>query len=612
MHNMASQSKPQMSMTGVPIDYPSYSHDAPRRNPSLSEYELLSRPQDGGPTVVGGAPYPPSSHGRRSCCSAWTLEALSIFGSICCMVGVIAILALMKDQPLTNWTIPINLNSTIAILITALKSWAMLAVASCISQNKWMFFRKKRAQLKKLDVFDEASRGPLGSFRLMFSLGGRFDIALIGAFITIVVLGVDAFAQQVLTFDSRIDPVDNNGTAHFMVSNMYDGGAKAPGAVMTHTAPEASTIDTAMQGAIYRGLYSSESSSPFACSSQCVWPTTYRSLGFASQCEDVTTQTMANLTHATNGSHTQSMTTPGGVKLNYLVSPTSFYPVVVVGAKDLISEASKGARKEIYMPEFVRVGILRLRNSSMEESNFWYLGANVSEVIECTVRFTAYDYSNISTAGSKLAVGKTTPVPLGEGSIIAKERDDNRYFAGFNQASDPAFNKTGTGGTPQFKIGTLDMGALSGFFTSNRFSGSMFDGESPPKDAGGMGQAFLKGNIPGVFANMTQSMTDHLRSGYSNVENVKGQTLVSVTIVRVHWVWLALPVGVLALATLFLIITIWDSWGSRGQLWKSSVVAALYHKVAYGDQSGSGVLYTDLQSVKQLDELARGTSLTYP
>lgn len=240
MHSMASQSKPHMSLVSVPLEDRGLSQDRPRWNQYSSEYELLSRPKDGGPSVTAaGATTQDEDSGTGT---AWLLEQMSILASAACLVGVIYILIRMENQPLASWPLGfLNLNSSIAVLVTALKSWAMLVVAACLSQSKWTFFRKRRAPLHQLDVIDEASRGPLGAARLVWSLRCGFrrgHIALLGALITIVMLGIDTFAQQVITFDSRLDPVDNNGTALFMVTDTYDGGAKAPGAVATVTEPE--------------------------------------------------------------------------------------------------------------------------------------------------------------------------------------------------------------------------------------------------------------------------------------------------------------------------------------------------------------------------------------
>ncbi|KAK8074570.1 hypothetical protein PG997_009233 [Apiospora hydei] len=154
---MSPQSKPQMSMRSEPVEYTSqFQQYEPGHVFPAPEYELLSRSQDGDSVKA-------ATKERQRCCSrspAWLLEILAIAASVGCMIGVVVILAQMKDRPLAEWTVVLNLNSSIAVLITALKSTAMLAVASCISQNKWQFFKRRRARLQQLDTFDEASRGP--------------------------------------------------------------------------------------------------------------------------------------------------------------------------------------------------------------------------------------------------------------------------------------------------------------------------------------------------------------------------------------------------------------------------------------------------------------------
>ncbi|KAK8071656.1 hypothetical protein PG996_005004 [Apiospora saccharicola] len=593
---MSAQPKPNFSWRSEPVEHPNSRQEAPRQTYPTPEYELshlLSRPH-----ASAAEDIKPTPDRGGSWSVPWFLEVVAILFSVACMVGVIYILMYMKDQPLSKWPYDLNLNSTIAVLITALKSSLMLAVASCISQSKWLYFKKRRARVQQFDKFDEASRGPLGAVKLLWSFRSPFHLAWVGAVITIVILGVDTFAQQVIKFDSRTDPVDNNGTALFMITDTYDGGARVQDQSFTPTQAKASTVDTSMQGAIYRGLYNTASSQPFNCSSQCVWPNIARSLAIASQCEDVTTRALDTLTHTTfsNGTHHQRVVTPGNITLIYANGPTSWNPVIVVSAKDLTPKRfNEGVA---YTPEFVRVGILRMRDSIKEERDYWYLGSNVTEIFECTVRFTAYEYSDIRTEGSELAIGKTKETALGLGYKYDMNTTKHTWHAVFNQ----------TQGT-SFSIATPDMGALADFFTTDRFSGSIFDGETPPPSSG-MGAAFLKGNIPAVFDNMARSMTDHLRSGYGNVQPIKGKTLVAVTIVHVYWVWLSLPLGVLILAILLFVATVWGSWDSRGQLWKSSVVAALYHHIAPGTDSGA-VLFTDVRSTKQLEKLAEETSLIY-
>lgn len=150
----------------------------------------------------------------------WIWELLAIICSLVCMAAVVAILAKMQSQPLSHWTFPIALNATVAIFITAAKSMALLVIAACIAQSKWIFFKSTRRKLRELDYFESASRGPLGSLLLLYRVRWKSILASIGAIATIVALGVDAFAQQVIRFDTR-EIQTPDASASFGLSRSY-------------------------------------------------------------------------------------------------------------------------------------------------------------------------------------------------------------------------------------------------------------------------------------------------------------------------------------------------------------------------------------------------------
>ena len=151
---------------------------------------------------------------------SWLLEAVSMLTSLVCQGAIIAILSTMQNKPLANWTAPISLNTTIAILTTASKSLLLLAVAECISQSKWNHFRKPR-QVLDFDIFDNASRGPLGAVQILTKSWTLATLASVGATITLLSLTLDPFAQQVLSFQQR-DVSMGPKTASFALSYGYD------------------------------------------------------------------------------------------------------------------------------------------------------------------------------------------------------------------------------------------------------------------------------------------------------------------------------------------------------------------------------------------------------
>lgn len=103
----------------------------------------------------------------------WLCELLAI-GSLGAMIIV---LMWYRDKPQSEWRQSyFTLNGLIAFLATLTKTGLIIPVSAAIGQRKWLrFMPNKRGQrsarkLGDFEMFDEASRGSLGSTKLMFSL----------------------------------------------------------------------------------------------------------------------------------------------------------------------------------------------------------------------------------------------------------------------------------------------------------------------------------------------------------------------------------------------------------------------------------------------------------
>ncbi|CZR62702.1 uncharacterized protein PAC_12599 [Phialocephala subalpina] len=214
----------------------------------------------------------------------WSWGIDSILPSLFCLAAIIILLAVIHEKPLLSWRFPIAPNDS--TLATMSKASLMLSVAACISRMKWLYFKHGTHRPNDLQLFDQASRGPLGALELLAGiLGGRSrasQAAMWGSVITIVALAVDPFAQQILSFPSRQTSL-SLGSASIKATQIYDSGN--PGGV---TDPEGKNVDISMQGAIMNGMYSLESPVNFNCQiANCTWPTFY-SLGICSTCTNVT------------------------------------------------------------------------------------------------------------------------------------------------------------------------------------------------------------------------------------------------------------------------------------------------------------------------------------
>jgi hypothetical protein len=104
----------------------------------------------------------------------WLLEIVSWTFSFLCMGGIVVVLILFNNQPSKPLPGKITLNTFVSVLSRLSSAAMMLPTAEALGQLKWSWFH--RGGSKKLwdfEIFDEASRGPWGSFLLLMRTKGR-------------------------------------------------------------------------------------------------------------------------------------------------------------------------------------------------------------------------------------------------------------------------------------------------------------------------------------------------------------------------------------------------------------------------------------------------------
>ena len=167
---------------------------------------------------------PPSSPTLCGTLWAWRWEISSSIVSMTSMALVLAMLVNIRGMPLSDWPLPIQPNSLIAICTTLGKSAMMVPVASCIGQLKWRYFARRPRPLQHLQSFDDASRGPWGSLVVLLS-GLTRSWAISGfAFAAVVGLGIEPSAQQVLGIGTKEVELTNMTATAGMARGYYSVG----------------------------------------------------------------------------------------------------------------------------------------------------------------------------------------------------------------------------------------------------------------------------------------------------------------------------------------------------------------------------------------------------
>ncbi|RGP71229.1 hypothetical protein FLONG3_7179 [Fusarium longipes] len=262
----------------------------------------------------------------------WGLEMLSSLTTVILFTGMVVIFCTMSNKAYSKWPFSISINAAISILSTGCTA-AMMHNSS--------------RDLYNIERFDQASRGPYGSMLFIFRV--PWNIATLGAFITILRLGFSPFAQEVGLYDMRSVPL-------------------------------------------------------FECGGACVWRDSYISLGFKSTCENVTVSTLKTETcvgphkQGTDFVHHCNMTTPGGIKLDTQYA-TDFLTTFRINAT--ATTALENFNKPL--ADIARIAVYR---------STWGDPFGDVNITECAVAFTAFEYSKAEANGSTFSFGKVDEIDI--------------------------------------------------------------------------------------------------------------------------------------------------------------------------------------------------------
>lgn len=155
---------------------------------------------------------------------AWEISSLAL--SLVTLIAISIVLRILDGKRLSWWKSSISPNSLVSVFAAVSKSAMILSITECISQAKWLYFLQERRRLYTLQLFDDASRGPLGS--LVFLWQSMFNVkdimACIAAMVMIAALAVDPFMQQIIDYHLQSVPTAEITGATTPSTQMYDSG----------------------------------------------------------------------------------------------------------------------------------------------------------------------------------------------------------------------------------------------------------------------------------------------------------------------------------------------------------------------------------------------------
>ncbi|KAI4642984.1 hypothetical protein J4E93_007053 [Alternaria ventricosa] len=281
----------------------------------------------------------------------WLFEIVSLTISAICMGSIIGICIYTKDQPLSDWP----LASTAQNVLSKIASAALiLPISEAIGQLKWAWFHgTKSKDMIDFEIFDKASRGAWGSFLLLFRTKGR-SLAALGAVLTLLLLAVDTFFQQVTDLPERWN-LDGYGEIPRVVRYEGDNGDIYEDGY-PNTMQDINLRQATLKYFYYNGNKAvpfgsgNRSEIPLSCpSSRCEWDE-YDTLGVCSACEDVSelltyaclTTNLDWISSAFRNTTTQSI----GSSCGYWINATSEAPILMSGFRTGTAAANSSDKDE--------------------------------------------------------------------------------------------------------------------------------------------------------------------------------------------------------------------------------------------------------------------------
>ncbi|KAL2811801.1 hypothetical protein BJX63DRAFT_269260 [Aspergillus granulosus] len=515
--------------------------------------------------------------------SEWLYETISSILALGLLIGIAIIFWYMDNKRLDAWNSRVSLNATISILTTACATALMHGVSTFIGQSKWLHFKKGPRKLAHLEIFDGASRGVWGSLLLLAYV--PWNLATIGALVTILRLSFSPFAQQVVLIEQR-NVTTPDSTATFGYAHTYPFHTFAGAATVRESAiPQ----DPGMQSAIYQGLHGVNATEPFQCSGSCEWSGPYISLGFRSECNNVTEATLQRASCERNGSNTScNMTAPNGVPLKTeRVWTHSAMNFVMNAVAIQVGQTDVGEG----LPELARFAIWR----ATTDHNFDISNENVTE---CSLFLTVYEYTGISANGSRISYKQKREVDFG-----VENPWTSGPAGGFPYSRPVYINETTIDGVaiPYLEIAYSRLSAMEQFLVSPSVVSSWSVGNIENEGFGVAAALSGETNITDRFDKMAIAMTNYLRYS-SDSQTAQGELLESVPYVSIRWGYFVVPIVTEGFALLFAILSIINNRKSRNvPLWKSSTLAVLECR----HEEQLGLLQTTGKDINQIDAEAQ-------
>ncbi|CAH0028114.1 unnamed protein product [Clonostachys rhizophaga] len=482
----------------------------------------------------------------------WIPEIIWSVLTIGLLAAIVAVLSHFNGKPMPQFSLDLTLNTLLAFLTTICRTMTIIPLAEAISQLKWNWFASHPRPLHDMYHFDQASRGPWGSFLLLIKARGRFiSFAWVAALVFLSGLFTTFLTQSTITY--KKDCASDFDDFQVQANQIGYGMARS-----------------AYQAAIYTVNESWPVPQPNCSEVKCNW-SSYSSLGMCASITNVTDQLNMTTTWAQPSSEDPSV----NITAYNITLPKNLGYLRWKDVDDSIQLNMTTPRKDPY-------GIVTDQDSPLE--NRWTsLGDwNNTDILSATVAQSFYIYSNtnpdrsqkfraieilyhfcVYNYESEFINGTSTTKTLSS-TVQIDQMNFPGYKYGQNYTSfrmkdadgDAAFNVTVTYAHSLLALGL----GFSGAYTLGDFTGgngiygenmgrNFFNDMSKSSSDAEIDEKTWR-NAQKLTNNVADGMTAFMRNG-DNHEMVNDTAYKEETFVRVRWEWLSFLVVQIALTIIF-------------------------------------------------------------
>jgi hypothetical protein len=554
----------------------------------------------------------------------WLIEIVSWSLAALCMTGIVVMLIIYRNDRIPNWPMGLTLNAYISVLSKVASAALLLPVSEALGQLKWSWFQGKKSQkMWDFEIFDNASRGPWGSFLLLVRTKGK-SLAALGAGVTLFALALDPFFQQVVEYPEHWRLQEGTGSIPRATTyKPYIAGKEyREGLEMLQT-------DQTMMGVAHRFFYDNGTAPvtfgrgvraelPLACpNSNCTWPE-YETFGVCNRCTEVSDLLEFKCVHGTLdwiqvpgvNETTDEATYPNGTACGYFLKADG----------DLLMTGYDVDKDTPHAGE-----VLLMRSEPLWDVTTRAPLAGYPKKLQNrnplahVVIVSGKDHEYIKQNGTPIAHECVL-------SWCAKQMISSYTEGGYNEEVLGSINNDTDGPSPWLTYPTFnDVAELTGWYYSynesviitgrdgfnysidnetHNLALTMFDDIFPATytlaNSTDLKDAMLRykqyrligpftRNItynPYMYENITQHMTNlataltnYVRSSGASTEMIQGPSFDLESFVSVRWGWMALPIGLLAATFVFLSATVIRSSIEQDTVgvWKTSAIATLLY-----------------------------------